>query len=86
MRQKAVSIAPQKEAPIQIAAIAATTPIVAELSRMRSTTPASESCSALGKICWRSWITVWRTSALSITWPKMNRTRSTNGNSASARL
>ena len=38
MRQKAVSIAPQNEAPIQIAPTAATTPIVVELSRIRSTT------------------------------------------------
>ena len=43
MRQKAVSIAPQNEAPIQIAPSAATTPIVAELSRIRSTTLVSES-------------------------------------------
>ena len=42
MRQKAVSIAPQNEAPIQIAPIAATTPIVVELSRIRSTTLVSE--------------------------------------------
>ena len=34
MRQKAVSIAPQKEVPIQSAPIAAATPIVVELSRM----------------------------------------------------
>ena len=34
MRQKAVSMAPQNEVPIQIAPIAAARPIVVELSRM----------------------------------------------------
>ena len=86
MRQKAVSIAPQNEAPIQIAPIAATTPIVVELSRIRSTMLVSELCSAAGKMLCRSRSTLASTSGFSITWPKMNRTRSANGNSASARL
>ena len=86
MRQKAVSIAPQNEAPIQIAPNAATTPIVVELLRIRSTTLVSELCSAAGKTLCRSRITLSRISALSITWPKMKRTSRANGNSASARL
>ena len=86
MRQNAVSIAPQNEAPIQIAPSAATTPIVVELSRIRSRTPFSESLSAAGKIPWRSRRTLSRTLSFSITWPKTNRIRSTNGKSASARL
>ena len=86
MRQKAVSIAPQNEAPIQIAPIAATTPIVVELSRIRSTTLVSEFCSTAGKRRWRSRRTLASTSGFWITWPKMNRTSSANGNSARARL
>ncbi len=86
MRQKAVSIAPQNEAPIQIAPTAATTPIVVELSRIRSTTLASELCSAAGKMLCRSRRTLASTSGFWITWPKMNSTNSANGNSASARL
>ena len=86
MRQKAVSIAPQNEAPIQIAPTAATTPIVVELSRIRSTMAPIELCSAAGNRLSRSRSTDASTSGFWITWPKMNRTRSANGNSASARL
>jgi hypothetical protein len=86
MRQKAVSIAPQNEAPIQIAPMAAITPIVAELSRIRSTTLVSESCSAAGKMLCRSRITLASISGFSITRPKMNSSSRAKGKSASARL
>ena len=86
MRQKAVSIAPQNDAPIQIAPTAATTPIVVELSRIRSTTVAREFCSAAGKMLCRSRSTLASTSGFLITCPKMNRTSSANGKRASAKL
>jgi hypothetical protein len=86
MRQKAVSMAPQNEAPIQIAPNAAAMPIVVELSRMRWTARATSSPSTAGKIPWRSVMTVASTSPDSRTLPKTNRIRSANGNSASARL
>ena len=49
MRQKAVSIAPQKEAPIQIPPTAATIPIVVELERTRSIVSISESAADVGE-------------------------------------
>ena len=49
MRQKAVSIAPQKEAPIQSEPMKAAIPIVVELSWIRLRTSVSVCCSTLGK-------------------------------------
>ena len=86
MRQKAVSIAPQNEVPIQIAPIAAATPIVVELSRIRSSVFLSVSSSTAGNSRWRSASTLSSTLVLWSTCPKMNRTRSANGNSARNRL
>ena len=86
MRQKAVSIAPQKEAPIQRPPTTAATPIVVELSRTRSIAFSSASCSMFGKSRWMSTITLSSISGLSTIWPKMNRTSSANGKIASIRL
>ena len=49
MRQKAVSIAPQNEAPIQSEPTKAAIPIVVELSSIRLRTSVSVCCSTLGK-------------------------------------
>ena len=86
MRQKAVSMAPQNEVPIQIAPIAAARPIVVELSRMSRSVFLRVSSSTAGNRPWRSLITLSSTLVLWITRPKMNRTRSANGNSARNRL
>ena len=86
MRQKAVSIAPQNEAPIQIAPTAATIPIVVELARMRSSARPSSSCSAAGNRLCRSLITLSWMSEFSNTCPKTNRTSRANGKTARARL
>ena len=58
MRQKAVSTAPQNEAPIQSPPTAAAMPIVVELSRTRSIAVCSEPWPTLGKRRWRSLITL----------------------------
>ena len=86
MRQKAVSIAPQKQAPIQRPPTAAATPIVVELSRTRSIAFSSPVCSMLGNRRWMSMITLSSISGLSTIWPNTNRTSSANGKIASIRL
>jgi hypothetical protein len=86
MRQKAVSIAPQNEAPIQIAASAAMIPIVAELSRILSRAFSSVSCSAFGNSSWRSSRIPVSTPSIRSTWPSTKSTSSANGKTASSRL
>jgi len=81
-----VSIAPQKEVPIQSAPIAAATPSVVELSRMWWSALSSVFVSTAGNRRWRSFRTLASTSELWRIRPKMKRTSSANGNSASTRL
>ena len=79
-------MAPQNEAPIHSEPTAATTPNVVELSRMRVNTSVSVCCSTFGNRRCRSSRMLVSTSVLRSTWPKMKRTRSTNGKTASSRL
>ena len=86
MRQKAVSIAPQNEAPIQSEPKKARIPIVVELSSIRLRMSVSWVCSVLGKSRCRSSSTLASTPSIFSTWPKMKRTISANGKTASIRL
>ena len=86
MRQKAVSIAPQNEAPIQSEPTKAAIPIVVELSSIRLRTSVSVCCSAFGKRRCRSSSTLLSTPPIFSTWPKMKSTSRANGKTASIRL
>ena len=86
MRQKAVSIAPQKEAPIQSEPMKAAIPIVVEFSSIRLSTSASVCCSTLGKSRWRSSSTLASTPSIFSTWPPTKRTSRAKGKTASIRL
>ena len=86
MRQKAVSIAPQKEAPIQSEPTKAAIPIVVELFWIRLRTSVRVCCSTLGKSRWRSLRTLVSTPPIFSTWPKTKRTSSAKGKTASIRL
>ena len=79
-------MAPQKEVPIQMAPIAAAKPRVVEASRMWSSVFLRVVSSTAGNRRWRSLTTLSSTLGLWITRPKMNRTRSANGNTAKNRL
>ena len=71
MRQKAVSSAPQNEAPIHSEAAMAAMPTVVEDSRTRRSTSSRVDSASLGKTCWRSATTEVSTSGLESTWPAM---------------
>ena len=86
MRQKAVSIAPQKEAPIQSEPTKAAIPIVVELFWMRLRTSVRVCCSTLGKSRSRSLTTLVSTPLIFSTWPKTKRTSRAKGKTASIRL
>ncbi len=86
MRQKAVSIAPQKEAPIQSEPKKAAIPIVVEFSWIRSSASLSVCCSTLGKSRCRSLSTLVSTPPIFSTWPKTKRTSRAKGKTASIRL
>ena len=86
MRQKAVSIAPQKEAPIQSEPKKAAIPIVVALSWIRLRTSVSVCCSTLGKSRCRSFSTPSSTPPIRSTWPKTKRTSRAKGKTASIRL
>ena len=81
-----MSIAPQKEAPIQIPPTTAAMPIVVELARTRSIASCRVPCSMFGKSRWMSRITLCSTFGLFTTCPKMKRTSRANGKTASIRL
>ncbi len=86
MWPKAVSIAPQKEAPIHSEPRKAAIPIVVEFSSIRSSALLSVPCSALGKSRWRSSSTPVSTPLTFSTCPKTKRTSSAKGKTASIRL
>ena len=86
MRQKAVSIAPQNEAPIQIEPSSAAIPIVVVLSWIRLRASVSVVCSVFGNNRWRSSSTLASTPPIFSTWPKKKRTRRAKGKTASIRL
>ncbi len=86
MRPKAVSIAPQKEAPIHSEPTKAAIPIVVELSSIRASTSVSVCCSVLGKSRCRSSSTPASTPPTFSTWPKTKSTSRAKGKTASIRL
>ena len=81
-----MSIAPQKEAPIQIEPTKAAIPIVAELSWMRARTSLRVPDSVFGKSRWRSFRTLVSTPWIFSTWPPMKSTSRVNGKTANMRL
>ena len=86
MRQKAVSSAPQNEAPIQIEVTSAAMPMLVEEASTWCSALATVCSAAPGKILRRSRITLCSSALLFTIWPAMNSDRSASGRIESSRL